>query len=158
MNSSPLPEIPALGYLTEVSQEHRAFLTGFGKFIRTTDGQLLIRQGASQDVLYLVLSGTLHITADADGRKVLLTALAAGDSIGEINLFDPGTASADVTSRGDCLIWGISRSELDALFEADPMAGISMMKGLLRQTSAKVRKMNEKLLTIEKNLIHHFWS
>lgn len=156
MNSSPLPEIPAIGYLSEVPQAHRIFLTAFGRFTRTTDGQELIRQGEAQNSLHLILSGTLHVTSNADNRAILLASLTKGDTLGEVNLFDPSTASANVISRGDCLIYSINRSELECLFEADPEAGISVMKGLLKQATSRIRKMNEKLMNHEKNASFFF--
>lgn len=158
MTSSPLPEIPALGYLADAPLEHREFLTGFGKFVRTNDGQRLITEGDPQDTLYLVLSGTLHVTSNVDGRAVLLASLKKGDTIGEINLFDPIAASANVTSIGEALIWSLSRSELDSMFEADPTVGISVLKGLLKQVSARIRRMNDKLLTNEKEVFFDFWT
>lgn len=42
---------------------------------------------------------------------------------------------------------------------ADPEAGISVMKGLLRQVAKRIRTMNEKLATAEQRAsIHHFWT
>jgi CRP/FNR family transcriptional regulator, cyclic AMP receptor protein len=158
VQSSPLHEIPAIGYLSEVPPTHRAFLAGFGKFIRTSDGQLLITEGEPQDSLYLILSGTLHVTTNADNRALLIASLSKGGTIGEINLFDPVAASANVISRGECLIWGITRSELEIFFNADPLAGISVMKGLLKQTSSRIRRMNEKLMTYENGAFLKFWT
>ena len=157
-NSSPLSEIPAIGYLSEVSQEHRQFLTSFGRFVRPTDGERVITEGEAQDTLYLVIQGTLHVTSSAGERSHLLATLGKGNSLGEINLFDPAVASANGISRGDSLIWCLSRSELDGLFDADPVAGNSIMKGLLRQLSSRIRQMNEKLLNSdEKSEFHNFW-
>jgi len=157
--SSPLPELPAIGFLSEVSEEHRAFLTSFGKFLRPANGDVVISENHPQDSLNLILSGTLHVTSDSDGRPFLLASLGEGDSLGEINLFDPAKASATVISRGHSLIWSITRDELDNLIESDPTAGLSVMKGLLRQLSRRIRQMNEKLATSEqKASFHDFWS
>lgn len=158
MTSSPLPEIPAIGYLSEVPQTHRAFLAGFGKFIRTTDGQVLITEGQPQDSLYLILSGTLHVTSYIDNRALLIASLVKGGTIGEINLFDPVAASANVVSRGESLVWCITRGELEVFFEADPLAGISVLKGLLKQTSSRIRKMNEKLMAYQNGAFQNFWT
>lgn len=158
MQSSPLPEIPAIGYLSEVAGEHREFLTGYGKFVRTADGQKIITQGDKQDTLYLVLSGKLHVTSNVEGRTVLLAKLSEGNTLGEINLFDPGTASADVTSMGDCLIWSLSRDEIESLFRDDPITGVAVLKGLLKQASSRIRSMNEKLLVHEKEAFFDSWS
>ncbi len=158
-SSSPLPELPALGFLSEVSSEHRAFLASFGKFLRPRKGDVFIAEGGPQESLSLVLSGTLHAVSSAGERQLLLASLGAGDSLGEINLFDPATASATVIARSDTLIWTISAGELNVLFEADPVASLSIMKGLLCQVSKRIRNMNEKLAMSElKASFHDYWS
>ncbi|MES2661046.1 MAG: cyclic nucleotide-binding domain-containing protein [Verrucomicrobiota bacterium] len=157
--SSPLSELPAVGFLTDVSSEHRAFLACFGKLLRPENGEVLIAEGDAQESLYVILSGTLHIVASADERPILLAAFGEGDSIGEINLFDPATASATAVVRTGGLIWTISREELDSFLAADPEAGISVMKGLLRQVARRIRSMNEKLATAEQRAsIQNFWT
>ena len=158
-SASPLPELPAVGFLSEVSAEHRAFLTGFGSFSRPSGGETFIQAGSSQDRLSLVLRGPLHVVADAGGRVLLLATVGEGDALGEINLFDPAAASASVVARGDCLIWSMTRGEMDALAAADPEAAMSVMRGLLRQLSSRVRRMNEKLAEAEqKASLHDLWS
>jgi CRP-like cAMP-binding protein len=151
-------ELPAIGFLAEVSSEHRSFLACFGKFKRLAEGETLIREGEPQDSLYVILSGKLHIVADAAERPLLLAALEPGDSIGEINLFDPGTASASASARAASLVWSLSRSELALFLEADPAAGIPVLHGLLAQLAKRIRSMNEKLTTSErKSTLHDFW-
>lgn len=156
---SPASELPAVGFLSEVSSEHRAFLACFGKFLRPAAGEVLIQEGDAQESLYVILSGTLHIVASHTTRPILLAAFEEGDSIGEINLFDPATASATAVARTDGLIWTLSREELESFLAADPVAGISVMKGLLRQVARRIRSMNEKLATAEQRAsIQNFWT
>ena len=155
-SSSPLPELPDVGFLAEVPSDHRAFLTGFGRFLRFHKDDIVIAEGTPQESLSLVLAGTMHVISTADERPILLATLGEGDSIGEINLFDPATASATVIARSECLTWSITRSELDGLVDADLTTGLSVMKGLLRQLSRRVRHMNEKLATSEK-WINDYW-
>lgn len=144
--SSPLSELPAVGFLAEVPAAHRAFLTGFGKFHRPTKGTPFIHEGSPQESLSLVLAGELHVLTSPDDHPLRLAELGEGDVIGEVNLFDPSTASATVVARADCLIWSISRSELIGLIESDAEAGQSVMWGLLRLLSRRVRQMNEDLV------------
>lgn len=147
-----------MGYLSEVSKEHRQFLTSYGRFVRTEDGTRLIVEGEPQDKLYLIISGTLRVTTNEGGQATLLATLTTGDTIGEINVFDPATASANVTAVDDGLIWSLTSKELDSLFDADPYAGISVMKGLLKQSASRIRMMNEKILTNEKEVFFDFWN
>lgn len=152
-------ELPAIGFLHDVSEEHRSFLSCYGKFHRPHEGDIIIKAGEAQDSLYLIITGKLHIVAASEDRPLLLASLGAGDSIGEINLFDPGTASATASVRSESLIWSLSRDELNSLLETDPAAGVSVMRGLLAQLSKRIRVMNDKLATAEKkSSLHEFWS
>jgi CRP/FNR family cyclic AMP-dependent transcriptional regulator len=151
-------ELPSLGFLSQVSSEHRSFLSCFGRFLRPEVGTTLIQQGEKQDSLYIILSGSLHIVSEVDGRQVLIASLGEGDAIGEVNLFDPGNASASAVVRVAGLIWSLTREELEAFVESDPIAGLSVFRGLLAQASRRIRSMNEKLATADaKSSLHHYW-
>ncbi|MCW1922144.1 cyclic nucleotide-binding domain-containing protein [Luteolibacter arcticus] len=158
MSSSPLPELPAIGFLADMDSSHREFLASFGKFVRPHDGESLIEEDKPQPNLYLILSGMLHVVSHAGGRNLLVASLGAGDSLGEVNIFDPGTASASVIARSECLIWQISEAELQGFFQDDPVGGIEFMKGLLRLEGKRIRAMNAKLAeSEEKSALHSFW-
>ena len=158
-SSSPLPELPAIGFLSEASQEHRQFFTSFGKFLRPDSGNVIIQEGEAQESLCLILSGTLHVVANSAERPILLAKLSKGDSLGEVNLMDPAAASATVIARESCLIWTVTRDELNGLLAADPEAGLAVMKGLLRQLSSRIRQMNQKLIgSEEKASFNDYWS
>lgn len=152
-------ELPAIGFLAEVPAEHRAFLAGYGRFLRPQPGEVLIAAGAEQDALFVILSGSVHIVSDAGGRQLLLAALGAGDSIGEINLFDPATASATAVCRTPALVWSMSRAELRSFLEVDPAAAVAVLDGLLAMMARRIRSMNDKLATAEqRTALHNFWS
>jgi CRP-like cAMP-binding protein len=157
--SAPLSELPAIGFLSDVSSEHRSFLACFGKFLRPETGEILISEGDAQESLYVILSGSLHIVTSQSDRQMLLAAFGEGDSIGEINLFDPATASATAVVRSGGLIWSLSSEEFEAFLAADPAAGVAVMRGLLRQVAKRIRSMNEKLATAEQRAsFHNFWT
>lgn len=157
--SSSMTELPAIGFLADLSSEHRSFLACFGKYHRPENGDVLIAEGEPQDSLYVILSGKLHIVTNTAERPILLAALGSGDSIGEVNLFDPGTASASVVVKTSAVVWSLSRSELDAFLEADPGIGVEVLRGLLAQVCKRIRTMNEKLTTNnERAEIDQSWS
>jgi len=155
----PESELPAVGFLADVSSEHRAFLACFGRFLRPSSGDVLIKEGDPQESLYMILAGTLHIISEGADRQMLLATLGEGDCFGEVNLFDPGTASASAVFRSSGLVWALSRDELKAFLEADPAAGVAVLQGLLHQASSRIRHMNEKLADAEQRAsFHHFWT
>lgn len=153
------PELPAEGILSGLAPEHRAFLAGYGKYHRAEDGETIITEGNPQESLYLILSGKAHaVTTSGDGRVRLLAAFGPGESMGEINLFDPATASASAVSKGPSTFWTLSRMELDSLIEDDPEIGVAILRALLSQMARRIRLMNEKLATAEsKSSLHEFW-
>lgn len=153
-------DLPALGFLADLTEEQRSFLACYGKYHRPQEGDLVITEGQPQDSLYVILSGKLHIvTAASTDRPMLLAALGAGDSMGEINLFDPGTASASAVVRAAGVVWSLSKVELDSFLQADPSAGNALLRALLGQLSKRIRAMNEKLATAEKkSSLHDFWN
>jgi CRP-like cAMP-binding protein len=157
-SSSPLPELPAIGFLADVEVSHREFLASYGCFVRPANGEFLIEEGKPQNSLYLVLSGMLHVVTNAAERPILVAQLGAGDSLGEINIFDPATASATVIARSECLIWHLTSEELDSFYEADPVAGLEFTKGLLRLSSKRIRALIAKLAESQEiTAIHSFW-
>jgi len=157
LSSNP-QELPAVGFLTDVGPTHREFLASFGEFIRPKNGEMLIFEGAVQKCLYFILSGTLHVVTTASGRTILIATLKAGDSLGEVNIFDPARASASVLARSECLIWRITDDELKAFFAADAEGGIELMQVLLRVAAKRIRAMNVKLVdSEEKASFHDFW-
>ncbi len=159
MNStSPLPELPAIGFLTAVTAPHREFLASFGKFVRPKTGEAVIEEGVAQSALYLILTGMLHVVVSGGERSLLVATLGAGDSLGEVNIFDPGSASASVIARSECLIWVITADELAAFFDADSEGAVELMQGLLRLAAQRIRAMNAKLIdSEEKASFHDFW-
>ncbi|MEO8617099.1 MAG: cyclic nucleotide-binding domain-containing protein [Luteolibacter sp.] len=157
-SSSPLPELPAIGFLTEVASPHREFLASFGKFVRPKTSEALIEEGTAQNCLYLILTGMLHVVVAAGERSLLVATLGAGDSLGEVNVFDPASASASVIARSECLIWRITGDELGAFFAADAEGGVELLQGLLRLAAKRIRTMNAKLVdSEEKASFHDFW-
>lgn len=159
-STSPQNHFPTIGILADIPEEHLSFLSCYGMYLRPQEGETIITEGADQESLYVILAGKLHIVGNNSGdRPILLAALEPGDSMGEINLFDPGKASASAIARGSALIWALSRNDLESLLEADPIIGLSVLRALLRQMSKRIRVMNDKLTTAEKkSSLHDFWT
>lgn len=151
--------LPALGFLAAITEEHRSFLACYGRYHRPQEGDTVIVEGAAQDSLYVILAGKLHIVTGANSeRPSLLATLGPGESMGEINLFDPGTASASAIARSNALVWSLSRSELDSFLESDPESGMAVLRALLSQMAKRFRVMIEKLALAEKkSALHEFW-
>lgn len=137
--------LPEMGFASEFDEEERSRLGNFGEFLSLSDGDVLIEEGATQDSLFLIVFGTFHVQTGALGRPVLLGNLRSGDTVGEVNIFDPGTASASVISKSISQVWRIDRASLEQYLEAHPKEAARLLVGISTQLSKRLRKTNQKV-------------
>ena len=118
-------ELPNVGIVVEMDEDDRRLLGGYGEFLPAQAGQTIITAGEDQPYLYLVISGLLHVTIQIEGRTKLVARVESGETLGEVNAFDPEKASATVTAQEFTQIWKASKSDIDEFVAAYPAAGAS---------------------------------
>jgi CRP-like cAMP-binding protein len=143
------PELPALGIVAGLDDDDRRLLSDYGEFLPLRDGNALISEGEEQNCLYFLISGILHVHTEQDGKRTLIGRIEPGETIGEISIFDPGKASANVTAQGFSQIWKATHDDLNAFLEAYPQAGGRFLIGIIGELSQRIRHMNEKLSSAE---------
>lgn len=153
MSNAVLPE---MGFASNFDLEERTQLGNFGEFISLAEGEVLIDEGHQQDALFMVVSGTFHVQTVVTGRPVLLGTLKAGDTVGEINMFDPGEASASVVSKSFSEIWRIDRTRLEQYLEAHPRTAARLLVNVATQLSKRLRKTNEKVAMAREAMFDSF--
>ena len=142
------PQLPAMGLVAGLEVEDRMLLSGYGEFLPVHENQILIEEGEDQDALYFVISGILDVYTERDQQRTPIARIEAGESVGEINIFDPGKASASVTSQSFSQVWKATRSDFEAFVEAYPEAGNRLLVALIAELSRRMRHANEKLITM----------
>lgn len=143
----PKPELPAIGILSNIGDEDRQRLGGLGQFLRIKRGGLLIQEGVDQNRLYVVVKGSFKIVRAKTDSVIAI--LESGESIGEVNIFDPDVASASVLAAEDSEVWGIDREGLETyLSEAGPGA-VLLLIGLIHRVSHRVRATNMNLEDVQ---------
>ena len=148
--------LPEMGFASDFDSDERTQLGNFGEFIELSDGDTLIEEGQTQDGLYMVVSGTFHVQTVVTGRSVLLGNLRIGDTIGEVNMFDPGKASASVVSRSFSEVWRIDRVRLEQYLEAHPRTAARLLVNVATQLSKRLRKTNEKVAMAREAMLDAF--
>ena len=152
------PEIPATGIMSGLDEEDRRLLGDYGEFLPVHPDQILITEGKEQDSLYFIISGVLHVHTDTKDKRTLVARVVAGETLGEVNLFDPDTASASVTAKEFSQIWKANREDFEQFKSSYPAAAAALLAGILREMSQRLRRMNEKLATREAEAaFHSFW-
>ena len=148
--------LPEMGFASDFDSEERTQLGNFGEFILLQDGETLIEEGHNQDSLFMVVSGTFHVQTVVTGRPVLLGSLKAGDTVGEVNIFDSGIASASVVSRSLSEVWKIDRGRLEQYLEAHPRTAARLLVNVATQLSKRLRKTNEKVAMAREAMLDSF--
>ena len=152
------PELPAVGIVAQLETEDRALLSGYGEFLPAQPGQKIIEAGEEQDCLYFVLSGLLHVTIQVEGRAKLIARVEQGETLGEVNVYDPQRASATVTAQEFTQIWKANRKDISEYVDAYPVAGAKLLEGVVAIMCRRIRKMNEMIADSEAaDILGKFW-
>ena len=138
-----------MGIIEPLGYEDRRLLSSYGEFLPVHPRQVLIEQGHPQDSLYFVISGVLHAIREDGGRQSLLGRIGEGETIGEINIFDPGEASATVTAMEFSQVWRIDRAMLEDFMNESPLAASHLLIGISVNLSRRLRGLNEKLSRLQ---------
>jgi len=108
----------SLYILTELSDRDFEWLMVSGRRRAIAAGTTLIHEGDPIDALYIVVDGTLIVTAFATGDKELAT-LSRGEVVGEMSFADSRPPSATVKAMENTTVWTIPRIQLAAKLKQD---------------------------------------
>jgi len=157
MDPQPPNTLPAIGLIGELPEAIRTQLGKAGRFAVLPIGSYLATQGRAHHELTVVISGQLSVSVHAHGDTVQLATLGPGETVGEMNIIDPHTASADVVVVGTpATIWTIAEKDFAALVERDPAAGFVIMKLLARELCHRLRRNSEAMLRQVETTRAHF--
>jgi CRP/FNR family cyclic AMP-dependent transcriptional regulator len=150
------PELPNIGIVAEMEEDDRRLLGSYGEFLPAHKDTVVIKQGEPQNSLFLIISGLLHVHAETDDRSILLGALKAGDMLGEVNIFDPGEASATVSAVEFSQIWRIDRQMLEDFLNDYPSEGELLLIQICTQLSKRLRATNQKVAAAQEAVSKSF--
>ncbi len=90
------------------------------ELIQLQEGQVLVRQGAWDDALYAVASGTLRaLTVAPSGEDKVLERYGPGGVLGEVQLVLGGAWTTTVEAESPCLLYRLRRAVLEALSDRE---------------------------------------
>ncbi|MCX6167802.1 MAG: cyclic nucleotide-binding domain-containing protein [Ignavibacteriales bacterium] len=93
--------------------------------------------------LYIIISGEVLISQDAEGDRFDLALLGRGDFFGEIALLDGEKRSASATALKESQLAVIFRPDLYEFVEAHPKEGINILRGISIIVATRLRNLNQ---------------
>jgi predicted acylesterase/phospholipase RssA/CRP-like cAMP-binding protein len=97
-------------------------------------GRTLIRQGDTDDCLYILVQGRLRAFVEHPGMEpAVVGEIARGESVGEMALLTGGRRTATVRAARDSQLLRLSKSSFDRLIERSPRAAIQLARLLVNR-------------------------
>lgn len=140
------PSLPAAGFLADVPEDDRNLLASYGEFRGVQPDHDMIRQGEEQHHVYFVISGKLEVRRQGLEDDIVVGSIQAGESIGEMSVFDSGPASASIRALEFAQIWVIDGNSLKEFITDNPVCGNRMLMGLSTILSHRVRQLSRQLV------------
>ncbi|NJK92837.1 MAG: cyclic nucleotide-binding domain-containing protein [Blastochloris sp.] len=114
------PTLPAVGWVANLNDDDRDLLASYGEFFGIQPDHDMIKQGDEQNQLFLVISGRLEVRRIGLNDDLVLGVISAGESIGEMSLFDIGPASASIRALEFCQVWRIDKESIGSFVADSP--------------------------------------
>lgn len=106
----------------------------------------ILQEGVVVSNFYIVCDGVVHVRRLAQKREILLGRLGPGMFFGEINLFDPGVATASIYAMKDVrLAVGPYASLLEFMAE-NPATGYKIATGMMAEMARRLRATSARLV------------
>ncbi len=127
----------------ELTGDQCAVLTEVMSVRELADGEILVKQGASDNHLYAVVSGALAVArqVEAGGEWVTLHVLTKGDLAGELGFMDGRPHYAALRAAGPTRVLSLERGKLESLLERDPVVVYRVMRAIFRVVHVILNRM-----------------
>lgn len=107
------------------------------------DGEVLVREGAPDAHLSVVVSGALGVVRHPQGEApVPLNTLVAGDLAGELSFIDGTERYASLEAHGPTRVFTLTRENLESLIDSDPHIVYNVMRAIIRTAHAIQRRLS----------------
>ena len=108
----------------------------------------LIEGGARNNTFYIICAGVVHIRRLAQKREMLLGRLGVGGFFGEINLFDPGTATASVYAMKPTTVAFVDYDTLHTFMQQHPATGYKIVSAMMTEMCRRFRLTSNRLVNM----------
>lgn len=143
MEIESLKAIPFLNKLTDGELKSFAAMLEERVFEK---GDKILEEDAMPTSFHIVCDGVVQVRCrGTTNREMLLARLGPGSFFGEINLFDPGVATASIYAMKETRLAMVSYDRFRAFMEENPRAGYHIASGILMEVARRMRTTDERL-------------
>lgn len=136
----------AISFLRELTDEE---LTAFASMLTIREckpGERILEEGVPPIAFYIIADGVVHARRRANTREMLVARLGPGAFFGEINLFDPGVATASIYAMKHSRLGVIEYEHFRTFMEQNPRAGYKIVSALMTEMARRLRATSARLV------------
>lgn len=108
----------------------------------------IIEEGTPVKNFYIVAEGIVHIRRLANKREMLLGRLGPGGFFGEINLFDPGVATASIYAMKPTRLAVVDYDAFHKFMTDDPSVGYRIVSSMMHEMARRLRQTSARLVNM----------
>lgn len=106
------------------------------------DGEVLVREGASDDNLYVVAAGLVGVVKYIEtDTKLTVATLNVGDLAGEMSFVDGTSYRSSLVAVGNARVLGLARERLESLLATHPAVVYHVMRAIIRTVHETQRRL-----------------
>ena len=113
------------------------------------DGEILVREGAVDDHLYVVAAGLVGVVKylESDPRLTVAT-LGTGALAGEMGFVDGTTYHSSLVALGNARVLGLARERLESLLSTHPGIVYHVMRAIIRTVHETQRRLSHQAVEL----------
>lgn len=106
----------------------------------------IIEEGTPVKNFSIVMEGVVHIRRMANKREMLLGRLGPGGFFGEINLFDPGVATASIYAMKTTRLAYVDYEAFHKFMESNAATGYKIVSSMMTEMARRLRQTSARLV------------
>ncbi len=138
-------ELRAMGLFRHFPDDQLITLARLVEPIAFEHGHVIFREGDTNQDLFLVRRGTIHITRRTPIGTQVLTTLGFGSVFGEVSYLDQASRSATAIGAGSGALYRIPGASLAEASRTDPELAVSLLWSFWHTLADKVRSANSQM-------------
>ena len=127
----------------ELSGEQCSVLSDLVTWRALKDGEELVKEGESDNHLYVVVRGLLRVTKHAGrAEEVTFFTIGTGDFADELSFMDGTQHYASLLAVGDTQVLGLEREKLESILTSRPDIVYKVMRAIIRAVHQIQRRLS----------------
>lgn len=127
---------------TELDEEECKVLAQVMRVHHLEDGDLLVKEGAQDNTLFVLTEGKLAVVGSVLGQEITVYTMKTGECAGTRAFVDRTPRKATLRATGKATVCTMEPEDFEALLETHPKIVYKVMRALFRITHTNLMRMN----------------